>query len=177
MPDIDLNIAEQEPFIRATRKLLGEYGCMPLMAVEKLKKKAAWQLYAGANNVEPSTANQISKFIDEYEDAVKYAEEDEKELINVEDYIPEKYIDLFRQSNEYQGITINLKVHACGNLIFDGDIRKEVGLITATSKTTGKRTLCACVEGGVLDDFGYVKEDFLIVDSVSLIYKCFKSPL
>lgn len=175
MPDIDLNIAEQEPFIRATRKLLGEYGCMPLMAVEKLKKKAAWQLYAGANNVEPSTANQISKFIDEYEDAVKYAEEDEKELINVEDYIPEKYIDLFRQSNEYQGITINLKVHACGNLIFDGDIRKEVGLITATSKTTGKRTLCACVEGGVLDDFGYVKEDFLIVDSVSLIYKCFKS--
>ncbi len=175
MPDIDLNIAEQEPFIRATKKLLGEYGCMPLMAVEKLKKKAAWQLYAGANEVEPSTANQISKFIDEYEDAVKYAEEDEKELINVEDYIPEKYIDLFRQSNEYQGITINLKVHACGNLIFDGDIRKEVGLITATSKTTGKRTLCACVEGSVLDDFGYVKEDFLIVDSVSLIYKCFKS--
>lgn len=175
MPDIDLNIAEQEPFIRATRKLLGEYGCMPLMAVEKLKKKAAWQLYAGANDVEPSTANQISKYIDEYEDAVKYAEEDEKELINVEDYIPEKYIELFRQSNEYQGITINLKVHACGNLIFDGDIRKEVGLITATSKTTGKRTLCACVEGNVLDDFGYVKEDFLIVDSVSLIYKCFKS--
>ena len=175
MPDIDLNIAEQEPFIRATRKLLGEYGCMPLMAVEKLKKKAAWQLYAGANDVEPSTANQISKYIDQYEDAVKYAEEDEKELINVEDYIPEQYIELFRQSNEYQGITINLKVHACGNLIFDGDIRREVGLITATSKTTGKRTLCACVEGNVLDDFGYVKEDFLIVDSVSLIYKCFHS--
>lgn len=175
MPDIDLNISDQEPFITATKKLLGEYGCMPLMAVEKLKKKAAWQLYAGANDVEPTMANQISKYIDEYEDALKYAEEDEKEFINVEDYIPEKYIDLFRKSNDYQGITINLKVHACGNLIFDGDIRREVGLITATSKTTGKRTLCACVEGGVLDDFGYVKEDFLIVDSVSLIHKCFKA--
>lgn len=175
MPDIDLNISDQEPFITATKKLLGEYGCMPLMAVEKLKKKAAWQLYAGANDVEPAMANQISKYIDEYEDALKYAEEDEKEFINVEDYIPEKYIDLFRKSNDYQGITINLKVHACGNLIFDGDIRREVGLITATSKTTGKRTLCACVEGGVLDDFGYVKEDFLIVDSVSLIHKCFKA--
>ena len=54
MPDIDLNIAEQEPFVRATRKLLGEYGCMPLMAIEKLKKKAAWQLYAGANDVPPA---------------------------------------------------------------------------------------------------------------------------
>lgn len=175
MPDIDLNISDQEPFITATKKLLGEYGCMPLMAVEKLKKKAAWQLYAGANDVEPAMATQISKYIDKYEDALKYAEEEEKEFINVEDYIPEKYIDLFRKSNDYQGITINLKVHACGNLIFDGDIRREVGLITAISKTTGKRTLCACVEGGVLDDFGYVKEDFLIVDSVSLIYKCFKA--
>ena len=175
MPDIDLNISDQEPFITATKKLLGEYGCMPLMAVEKLKKKAAWQLYAGANDVEPAMATQISKYINKYEDALKYAEEDEKEFINVEDYIPEKYIDLFRKSNDYQGITINLKVHACGNLIFDGDIRREVGLITAISKTTGKRTLCACVEGGVLDDFGYVKEDFLIVDSVSLIHKCFKA--
>lgn len=175
MPDIDLNISDQEPFITATKKLLGEYGCMPLMAVEKLKKKAAWQLYAGANDVEPAMATQISKYIDKYEYALKYAEEDEKEFINVEDYIPEKYIDLFRKSNDYQGITINLKVHACGNLIFDGDIRREVGLITAISKTTGKRTLCACVEGGVLDDFGYVKEDFLIVDSVSLIHKCFKA--
>ena len=175
MPDIDLNISDQEPFITATKKLLGEYGCMPLMAVEKLKKKAAWQLYAGAKDVEPAMATQISKYIDKYEDALKYAEEEEKEFINVEDYIPEKYIDLFRKSNDYQGITINLKVHACGNLIFDGDIRREVGLITAISKTTGKRTLCACVEGGVLDDFGYVKEDFLIVDSVSLIHKCFKA--
>lgn len=168
MPDIDLNIAEQEPFVRATRKLLGEYGCMPLMAIEKLKKKAAWQLYAGANDVPPATANQISKYIDQYEDAVKYADDEDKELIDVEDYIPSEYIDLFRKSNDYQGITINLKVHTCGHLIFDGDIRREIGLISAISKTTGKRTICACVEGGVLDDFGYVKEDFLIVDSVHL---------
>lgn len=175
MPDIDLNVAEQEPFVIATRKLIGEHGCYPLMAIEKLKKKAAWQLYAGANDVAPQDANQISKYIDEYEDKLKYAEDDEKDDINVEDFIPDEYIELFRKSNDYQGITINLKVHACGHLILDGDIRREIGLITAVSKTTGKKTLCACVEGGVLDDFGYVKEDFLIVDSVHLTYKCFKS--
>lgn len=175
MPDIDLNVAEQEPFVIATRKLIGEHGCYPLMAIEKLKKKAAWQLYAGANDVAPQDANQISKYIDEYEDKLKYAEDDEKDDINVEDFIPDEYIELFRKSNDYQGITINLKVHACGHLILDGDIRREIGLIMAVSKTTGKKTLCACVEGGVLDDFGYVKEDFLIVDSVHLTYKCFKS--
>lgn len=175
MPDIDLNCAEQEPFVIATKKLLGEHGCYPLMAIEKLKVKAAWQLYAGANDVTPSIANQISKYIEEYEDKLKYAEEDEKDSISVEDFIPNEYIDLFKKSNDYQGITINLKAHPCGHLILDGDIRREIGLISAISKTTGKRTLCACVEGAVLDDFGYVKEDFLIVDSVHLTYKCFKS--
>ena len=175
MPDIDLNVATQEPFVKAAKKLLGEHGCYPLMAIEKLKEKAAWQLYAGANNVKPEDANQISKYLDEYNKALKYADDDEKEDIHVEDYIPEEYIELFKQSNEYQGITINLKVHACGHFIFDGDIRREVGLISAVSETTGKRTICAAIEGGFLDEFGYVKEDFLIVDSVYLTYKFFHS--
>ncbi len=173
MPDIDLNVATQEPFVKASRKLLGEYSCYPLMAIEKLKEKAAWQLYAGANDVKPEDANKISKYLDEYNKALKYADDEEKENINVEDYIPSEYINLFRQSNEYQGITINLKVHACGHFIFDGDIRREVGLISAVSETTGKRTICAAIEGGYLDEFGYVKEDFLIVDSVYLTYKFF----
>lgn len=175
MPDIDLNVATQEPFVKAARKLLGEHGCYPLMAIEKLKEKAAWQLYAGANKVKPEDANQISKYLDEYNKALKYADEDEKDDIHVEDYIPEEYTELFKQSNEYQGITINLKVHACGHFIFDGDIRREVGLISAVSESTGKRTVCAAIEGGYLDEFGYVKEDFLIVDSVYLTYKFFHS--
>lgn len=175
MPDIDLNVATQEPFVKAAKKLLGEHGCYPLMAIEKLKEKAAWQLYAGANDVKPDDANQISKYLDEYNKALKYADEDEKEDIHVEDFIPAEYADLYKQSNEYQGITINLKVHACGHFIFDGDIRREVGLISAISETTGKRTICAAIEGGYLDEFGYVKEDFLIVDSVYLTYKFFHS--
>lgn len=175
MPDIDMNVATQEPFVRAARKLLGEHGCYPLMAIEKLKEKAAWQLYAGANDVRPEDANQISKYLDEYNKALKYADDDEKEEIHVEDYIPEEYLELFKQSNDYQGITINLKVHACGHFIFDGDIRREVGLISAVSESTGKRTICAAIEGGYLDEFGYVKEDFLIVDSVYLTYKFFHS--
>ena len=175
MPDIDLNIATQEPFIKAAKKIVGEEGCYPLMAVEKLKVKAAWQLYAGANNVSPSVANQISKYIDEYELKLKHADEDEKDDIHVEDFIPEEYVDLFNKSSDYQGIVINLKQHACGSLLLDGDIRKEIGLISAKSESTGKRILCACIEGKVLDDFGLTKEDFLIVDSVSLTYECFQA--
>lgn len=56
-----------------------------------------------------------------------------------------------------------------------GDIRREIGLISVVSETTKKRTICACAEGKYLDDYGYVKEDFLIVDSVTLIDKFWKS--
>ncbi len=175
MPDIDFNVAEQEPFVRSAKKLIGEHGCYPLMAVEKLKEKAAWQLYAGANDVEPQTANQISKYIDQYNEKVKYADEEDKHLIDIEDFIPEEYINIYKNSLEYQGITINLKCHACGYILLDGDVRREIGLISAISETTGKRTLVACIEGGFLDEFGYVKDDFLIVDSVHLTHKFFSS--
>jgi len=175
MPDIDFNVAIQEPFVEATRELIGEHSCYPLMAIEKLKEKAAWQLYAGANDVKPEVANEISKFIDKYNDKLKYAEEEDKEFIHIEDFIPEEYLEIYKGSLEYQGIAINLKCHACGFLLLEGDIRRKIGLITAVSETTGKRTLCACIEGNYLDEFGYVKNDYLIVDSVHLTYEFFQS--
>lgn len=48
MPDIDLNVATQEPFEKAGKELFGEHGCYPLMAIGVLKEKSAWALYAGA---------------------------------------------------------------------------------------------------------------------------------
>lgn len=175
MPDCDFNIAEQEPFVKASRVIIGEESCYPLMAIEKLKTKAAWQLYAGANGVEPKIANEISKCIDSYDDKIKYSDEEDRQFIKPEDFIPDKYIELYKESLGYQGIVINLKVHACGHLLLEGDVRREIGLISAVSETTGKRTLCACIEGSYLDSFGFVKNDFLIVDSVSLIKECFDS--
>jgi DNA polymerase III alpha subunit len=175
MPDIDLNVATQEPFEKAGKELFGENGCYPLMAVGVLKEKSAWALYAGANGVSSQDSLKISKYLDEYNKALKYAEEDEKEFIQAEDFIPDEYIELYNKSKEYQSITINLTKHACGYILLDGDIRREIGLISAISETTGERTLVACVEGKYLDDFGYVKDDFLIVDSVHLTYKLFKS--
>jgi DNA polymerase III alpha subunit len=175
MPDVDFNCAIADPFVEATKELIGEHSCYPLMAIEKLKEKAAWQLYAGANDVIPETANEISKFIDKYNEKMKYADEEDKEFINIEDFIPEEYMEIYKGSLEYQGITINLKCHPCGFIILEGDIRRKIGLISAVSETTGKRTLCACIEGNYLDEFGYVKNDYLIVDSVHLTYKFFQS--
>lgn len=175
MPDCDYNLANQEPFIRAAKDLVGEHGCYPLMAIEKLKVKSAWQLYSKANGVTSDEAIAMSKAIEQYELKLKHTNDEDKDQVHIEDFIPSQYLGIYQKSISYQKITINLKVHACGYLVFDGDIREEVGLVSAVSETTGKRTLCACVQGGYLDSHGYVKDDFLIVDSVSLTAELFKS--
>ena len=175
LPDIDFNCATQKPFIDAARDLLGEHGAYPLMTLGKLKEKKAWAMYARINNIEPQKSLAVSKAIDKFNKAKLHAEEDEKDLVLIDDYIPDEYMDLYIKSQEYQGITDLFGTHACGCLCLDGDIRREIGLISAKSQTTGKRTLCAAIEGKYLDEFGYLKQDFLIVDTVLLTYKHFKS--
>ena len=114
MPDIDFNVSSQEPFVRAAKKIVGENGCYPLMAVEKMSEKSAWQLYASVSGVAPIIANQISKYLDSYNETIKHLEtEEEKKDIKVEDYIPKEYISIYNKSKEYQSIIVNLKVHAC----------------------------------------------------------------
>ena len=174
MPDEDYNLAEQEPFVKAAKKLLGEHGCYPLMAVEKFKPKSAWKMYSRVNDIEPEKANEVSKAIDSYLKACKEAGDD-ADGIDITEYIPKQFLSIYNESVKYQGVVSNFKVHACGHLLFDGDIREEIGLMSAVSESTHKRTVCACVQGGYLDTYGYVKDDLLIVDSVSLTYELFKS--
>lgn len=185
MPDIDLNISQQEPFVSAARELFGAQSCYPLLAVGKLGEKSGFKLYADIEGLEPSVANEISKMIDDYNEDKKNADDDSKDLIVIEDYITNnEYLRIFQESQPYQGIVEQAKVHACGHLIFNGDgcdtsvagygdIRYEFGLIRCRSESTGNSTLVVNGEGGLLDTCGYCKDDFLIVDVVSIIWKLY----
>lgn len=188
MPDIDFNVAAQEPFVKAGKELFGENGCYPLLAVGKLGEKSGFKLYADIKGIEPSVANDISKCIDQYNEALKQVDDEEdKKDIHIEDYITDKkYLEIFNDSKPYQGIIDQAKVHACGFILFNGnpsqkdvvgygDVRYEIGLIRCHSESTGKSTIVANIEGSLLDLYGYVKDDFLIVDVVSIIYKLYNS--
>ena len=188
MPDIDFNVSSQEPFVKAARELFGKHGCYPLLAVGTLGEKSGFKLYADIKGIEPSVANDISKAIDQYNEAIKQADDEEdKKDIHIEDYITNKeHLKIFNDSKSYQGIIEQAKVHACGFMLFNGntrdkdvvgygDIRYEIGLIRCHSESTGKSTIVANIEGGMLDSYGYVKDDFLIVDVVGIIYKLYHS--
>lgn len=171
-PDIDNNVSDRQPFIQAQRDLVGELGTYDLLALGTLKFKAAWKMYARAYNVEPDTANEVSKQIDRYETAKKHAENDE--TVDIHKYIEPKYQELVDGCKKYLGIYDTAKGHPCGCLCYEGDIESDIGISLCKSEATGKEVLVANIESGTIDAFGYLKQDYLIVDSIGLTYDIYK---
>lgn len=171
-PDIDNNVSDRQPFIQAQRDLVGELGTYDLLALGTLKFKAAWKMYARAYNVEPDTANEVSKQIDRYETAKKHAEDGE--AVDIHKYIEPKYQALVDGCKKYLGIYDTAKGHPCGCLCYEGDIESDIGISLCKSEATGKEVLVANIESGTIDAFGYLKQDYLIVDSIGLTYDIYK---
>lgn len=171
-PDIDNNVSDRQPFIQAQRDIVGELGTYDLLALGTLKFKAAWKMYARAYNVEPDTANEVSKQIDRYETAKKHAEDGE--TVDIHKYIEPKYQELVDGCKKYLGIYDTAKGHPCGCLCYEGDIESDIGISLCKSEATGKEVLVANIESGTIDAFGYLKQDYLIVDSIGLTYDIYK---
>jgi DNA polymerase III alpha subunit len=171
-PDIDNNVSDRQPFIQAQRDLVGELGTYDLLALGTLKFKAAWKMYARAYNVKPDTANEVSKQIDRYETAKKHAEDGE--TVDIHKYIEPKYQELVDGCKKYLGIYDTAKGHPCGCLCYEGDIESDIGISLCKSEATGKEVLVANIESGTIDAFGYLKQDYLIVDSIGLTYDIYK---
>lgn len=171
-PDIDNNVSDRQPFIQAQRDLVGELGTYDLLALGTLKFKAAWKMYARAYNVEPDTANEVSKQIDRYETAKKHAEDGE--TVDIHKYIEPKYQEMVDGCKKYLGIYDTAKGHPCGCLCYEGDIESDIGISLCKSEATGKEVLVANIESGTIDAFGYLKQDYLIVDSIGLTYDIYK---
>ena len=171
-PDIDNNVSSREPFIKAQKELIGDLGTYDLIALGTLKLKAAWKMYARANGISPETANEVSKQLSSYELAKKHAEENE--VINIEDYVDSEYKGLVKGCQKYLGIYDNIKGHPCATIAYDGDVESDIGVVLCKSDATGNKVLTAVIESGTIDAFGYLKQDYLIVDSIGLTYDIYK---
>ena len=170
LPDLDLNFGEVEPFVEAQSELLGEKHSYPMLSYGTLKTKSSWKMYAGANSkeIDFETANLISRQLDKFEVDLAYADEEEKDTISVYDYISSEYHELFNESKKYQNIIIDKKQSPCSYLIYDKDIRKEIGLIRCKSETTKKDVMCCLLNGKMADKYKYLKNDLLIINNALL---------
>lgn len=183
LPDLDLNMANVPAFEQAGKEILGEYGCLPMIAFGTVKTLSAFKLLARARDLDFETSNEISKQIQNYEQDVKHAiennqddpEYDVDDDVQIDSYVDEKYLDLISESKQYKGIITSLSPHPCAHLLLDRDIRREIGVIRVKSKSGSKDAVYAAyIDGRTADSYNYVKADFLRVDVVKIIAEAFR---
>lgn len=183
LPDLDCNMANVEAFERAGKEILGEYGCLPMIAYGTAKTLSAFKLLARARDIDFVTANEVAKQIQNYELDVKHAKEnnaddpdyDVDDDVAIEDYVDEKYIPLINESKMYKGIVTSISPHPCAHLLSDKDLRREIGVIRVKSKSGSKEAVYAAyIDGKTADSYNYLKADFLRVDVVKIISESFK---
>ena len=165
IPDIDFNVADPEPFARAQQEILGEDHAYPMLAYGTYKTSAAWKLYAKSQGVPFELANIVSGQIAKYEDALKHADEDEKDDISVEDFIEPQYKEIFEKSSDYLGLVTSWSIAPCAYLLYQGSIRREIGLVRI------KDHICAAIDGHWAEEAKFLKNDLLTVQVVNLIYR------
>ena len=169
LPDIDFNLGNPEIFLQAQSEIMGENHSYPMLAFGTLRPKAAWKLYARAKDIDFETANRISDQITKFENAIKHTENDDERLeIDVMDYIEKGYQETYNDSTKYLGIVSDFKIHACGSLLYDKNIKEEIGIIKI------KENICCCMDGLWAEKYSFLKNDLLKVSTVDLIYKVYQ---
>jgi DNA polymerase III alpha subunit len=172
LADIDLNAGSPEIFAQAQQAIMGEQCSYPMIAYGTMKAKSAWKMYARAKNIDFTLANAVSEQIDKYELALKHAEEDEREEIDIYEYVDKEYHEILQDSEKYLGTIADYKIAPCSYLIYQGNIRKEIGLIKAKSRK--KEIICTIMDGKWAEEYKFLKNDLLKVRVVELIKKVYK---
>ena len=148
MADVDFNIDRQEPFLQATRDLLGQDQCYPMIAYGTMQEAEAFRNICRSANLNYDEYNEVGKSLDAYRNDSKW----------------KPYID---ESQKYIGTIISASVHPCSHLVSNFNIEEELGIIKIGD------ALCVPLTSTEADDWKYLKEDFLIVTVWDIIAKTF----
>ena len=172
LPDIDLNTGTPEILEASQVRILGEDHAVPMIAFGTLKKRSAFKIYAKVRGLDFQLANEISNQIGKYDEAVKNA--DDGDEIDIFDFIDPKYQEYVKQSEEYWGVISDKKKAPSAYLLYQGSIRKEIGLMKCKSEATNKEYITCVIDGAIAENYKFLKNDILKVDVVLLIDKVFK---
>ena len=148
MPDIDFNVVDQEPFVKASRELLGEHGCYPMIAYGTMKDGEAFRNVCRSHGLSYDEYNEVAKNIENYENDKKW----------------KPYID---EAKKYIGAIVSASVHPCAHLLMNADIREELGIVRVGN------ALCVMITSSEADEYKYLKNDYLIVSCWKLIAETF----
>ena len=148
MPDDDLNVREQEPFVAASRELLGEHGCYPMYAPGTMQLSEAFRNVCRSKNLPYDSYNEIAKDVESHMDDAEWK-------------------DIIEEANRYVGTIVSGSVHPCAFALDNKDLRYEYGLSRFGDN------LCVLVTSSEADEYKILKNDYLIVSVWKLISDTF----
>ena len=157
LPDIDLNFANVEPAIQASKDILGEDGIYYMVAFKPLQRSSAFRLWCKARGYA----------IDEYDEVAK--------LLGDKDYTDDQFktdnkkwaIEL-ENSKVFRGVVESVAPSPCSFLLSNNPISEEVGLIKVGD------VVCCAMDGYNCDVYKYLKNDLLTVKVYDIIDKTYK---
>lgn len=158
LPDIDLNASDPEPFIKATKELLGEKNCAWMISWKPLQTSSAFRLYCKAEGLNINEYNDIAINLAELDDYKKspYMKE-------------EKWKKLIEESRDFVGVIEGVSESPCSMCLYYEDLQKEIGLVK-----TPKGNICCLLDGYNCDKYKYLKNDYLTVQVWAIIRETFK---
>ena len=149
MPDIDYNVAAQEPFVMASKEVLGEHGVYPMIAYGTMQMGEAFRNVCRSHGMSFDDFNDVAKNIENYAEDVKW----------------KPYIE---EAQKYVDTIVSASVHPCAHAMDNKDLREEYGVVKI-----GK-ALCVMITSGEADAWKILKDDFLIVSIWGIVSDTFK---
>lgn len=149
LPDIDLNWANVEPVIQASKDLLGEDGIYYMIAYKPLQESSAFRLWCKAHDMHISEYDEVAKNLESYEN-------------------DERWKDLIEGSKKFRGVVESVAPSPCSFLLSNDKISEMVGLVKVGDIT------CCCLDGYNCDVYKFLKNDYLTVTVYQLISDVYK---
>lgn len=144
LPDIDLNTADKEPFVQATKDLLGEDNCAWMIAYKPLQRASGFRLYCKAIGLNVSEYDMVAK--------------------NLDNYIGDEYWNkIIEDSKPFIGVIESISESPCSMVLYDKNVAEHIGMIKIKDK------FCCLLDGYNCDKYKYLKNDYLTVTIWSII--------
>ena len=149
LPDIDFNCEAQEPFVKASKELLGDNGCFPMVAYGSMKESEAFRNVCRSHGLQFDEFNEVGKNLELYKE-------------------DKKWIPLIEEAEHYVGTIVSASVHPCAHVLSDKDLLYEYGVARFGD------FICVMITSGEADQFKVLKNDYLIVSVWKLIHETFE---
>lgn len=134
LPDIDYNVKEQEPFVKATRDLLGEHGCYPMIAYGTMRLSEAFRNVCRSKDLNYDEFNEVAKDIENYRE-------------------DKKWKTIIEEAEKYVGVIVSASVHPCAFILSDKNLLEEYGAVKIGDN------LCVMITSSEADEYKVLKND------------------